>query len=313
MTVDNITRISVVGAGLMGHGIAQEFALAGYRVSLHDVSAERLQRAAGDIEANLRLLVSLDLATEEQIGDLPASIDMSTDLGQVVGNADLVVEAVSEDLALKQQIFADLDRLCPPHAILAGNSSSFMPSSYAGATSRPDRVLGTHYFNPPYLVPLVEIIRHDATSQDTVTTVYDLLTSVGKQPIVQQKEVPGFVANRLQMALLREALWLVRNGAATHRDVDTAISSSIGRRWAVAGIFELFDLAGWDIVAAACAAIVPSLDSSSEMVAELRAQVERGDLGAKSGKGVYEWTPEAVAHLKQRLGQALTTRARMTH
>jgi 3-hydroxybutyryl-CoA dehydrogenase len=311
MMAHDVNRIAVIGAGLMGHGIAQEFALAGYTVALQDIDGERLQQVPGAIRANLDLLVSLGLATAEHTRAVPESIALSTDLAVVVRDADLVVEAAPEDLTLKQGLFAELDRLCPPHTILASNSSSYLPSSYAAVTARPDRVLGTHYFNPPYLVPLVEVIRHDATSQQTVATMVDLLSRLGKRPIVLQKEAPGFVANRLQMALLREALWLVRNGIATPREVDAAITGSIGRRWAVAGIFELFDLAGWDIVAAASEAMMPSLDSSADMLADLREWVERGDLGAKAGRGVYEWTPDEVARVRERLGRAMAALARL--
>lgn len=305
MPTDAITRIAVVGAGLMGHGIAQDFALAGYPVSLHDIGDDRLRQALASIRTNLHALATIGRVTPAQVASVPAAIRTTTVLRDAVAEADVVIEAVLEDLALKQRVFAELDRLCPPHTLLASNTSSFLPSSYAAATQRPEKVLGAHYFNPPYLIPLVELIRSAATSEETVTAMYDLLITVGKQPIVEQKEVPGFVANRLQAALLQEALWLVQHGVATPQDVDRAITTSIGRRWAVAGVFEVFDLNGWDTVSAVYAQVIPHLEATSAVLTLLHEKVARGELGVKAGKGFYDWTPEAVEEMKERISHAL--------
>jgi len=163
----------------------------------------------------------------------------------------VVIEAVFEQLELKLEVFEQLDRLCPARTVLASNSSTLWPSKLAAATRRPAQVLIAHYFNPPYLLPLVELVRNPATSDATVDTMYGLLTRVGKKPAIVQKEVVGFIGNRLQAALFREALSLVERGIASAEDVDTVVKNGFGRRYAAAGPFEIWELAGWDFILAA--------------------------------------------------------------
>jgi 3-hydroxybutyryl-CoA dehydrogenase len=172
-------------------------------------------------------------------------------------------------------------------------------------------VLIAHYFNPPYLLPLVELVRHPATSDATVATMHDLLTKVGKKPAIVQKEVVGFIGNRLQAALFREAISLVERGIASAQDVDTVVKNGFGRRYAAAGPFEVWELAGWDFILAASRYLTPTLESSSEISALLQEKVARGELGTKTGQGFYEWTPESVEALKKRIGQALATIAQL--
>lgn len=305
MNVDEIRKLAIVGAGLMGHGIAQEFALAGYEVHLCDLTEDKLKQAIKNIQANLQMLVQIGTIAQKQAESVLANIHPGTELKEAVAKADVVIEAVFEDLELKRELFQKLDRLCPEHTILASNTSSLMPSSLASATQRPDKVLVTHYFNPPYLLPLVEIVRHQATSDETVTTIYDLLTRVGKSPAIVRKEVPGFVGNRLQAALFREALSIVEQGIATPQDVDVVVKTGFGRRYAAAGPFEVFEMAGWDLVLAVAQYLYPDLESSTEIPAILSDKVETGQLGLKTGKGFYDWTPESADALRQRMGQVL--------
>jgi len=251
------------------------------------------------------MLINIGLITPQQADLVPTKIHTTTVLKDAVKDADLVIESVYEDLALKQRIFKELDQLCPQHIILVSGTSTLPLSELQSVTNRPDRVLLANYSNPPYLIPLVEIMRNESTSDETVKTVYDLLTKIGKHPVIIQKEVPGFVANRLQGALLREALWLVQKGYVTPRDVDTIMKTSIGRRWSVAGPFEVFELAGWDLVLAAVSYLLPYLESSPEVPPLLKQKVEQGELGVKTGKGFYEWTPESAEALRQRIAQAL--------
>ncbi len=311
MNVADIRRIAVVGAGLMGHGIAQEFALAGYAVHLHDLSTEKLQQAISAMQANLQRLTDLGLVTPAQRAAVGQNIHPSTRLAEVVADADVVIEAVFEQLELKQAVFQELDQLSPARTILASNTSTLLPSKLAAVTHRPDRVLIAHYFNPPYLVPLVELVRHPTTAEATVATMYELLTRLGKKPAIVQKEVPGFIANRLQMALLREALALVEQGVASAADVDTVVTSGFGRRYAAAGPFAVWELAGWDFILAASRNVTPTLASAPDMSPVLTAKVASGELGAKTGKGFYDWTPESVEALKRRIGQALATIAKL--
>lgn len=305
-----VRQIAVVGAGLMGHGIAQDFAAHGYEVRLHDRTDEHLQAAVRNVEGNLEMLAQAGLLTHPQAATARANIEFTIDLRYAAGEADLVVEAVYEDLPLKQQVFRDLDAVCPAHAILASNTSSFMPSLIASATGRPDKVLIAHYFSPPYLVPLVELVPGPSTSDETVTTMHALLMGVGKRPVVVRKEAPGFVGNRLQAALMREAVAIVEEGIASPEEVDAIVRYGFGRRLAAAGPFEVFDAAGWDVAAAVAEQLFPEIASSPEVPASIRERVDRGELGLKTGRGFHDWTPEKAAALRARIGRALIEIAR---
>jgi 3-hydroxybutyryl-CoA dehydrogenase len=309
MSFQEIRRIAVVGAGFMGHGIGQEFALAGYPVTLHDLTPEKLQMALQGIESNLRQLAEWGLVAENQIGPAMARIGTSVRLSEAVEDADLVIEAVFERLEVKLQVFRDLDALCPPHVILASNTSSHLPSVLAAATSRPDKVLVAHYFYPPSLLPLVEIVPGGETGTQTVAAVYDLMKAIGKSPIVVQKEAYGFIANRLQFALQREALSIVEQGIATAQDVDIAVRDGFGRRLAVAGPFEIAEPIGWDLELQIQRYLLPHLASSPEPSKLLVDKVARGELGTKSGRGFYEWTPESAEAWRKRMSRALARTA----
>lgn len=300
-----IRRIGIVGAGLMGRRIAQEFALSGYPVHLHDLNEEQLQEACRSFETAQDMARARGQANGTEAGKALTAIHCSTDLEEVATQADIVIEAVVEDLEVKQKVFADLDRWCPAETILASNTSTLLPTWLASATSRPDKVLVTHYFNPPHLLPLVEIVRGQETSDETVSTVFALLLRLGKKPAIVQREVPGFIGNRLQAALLREAISIVEQGIATPQDVDTVIKNGFGRRLAVAGVFEVFELAGWDLVQAVARNLLPEIESSKEVPLLLNEKVQRGELGIKTGQGFYSWTPEAAEELTQRISRAL--------
>lgn len=302
----HIKSIAVIGAGVMGHAIAQEFAVAGYDVRLTARSEESLSRAMDRVRENVKRLQAMGNLNEDEGRQATQNIRTSVSLAETVDSVDIVMEYVFEDIDIKREMFAELDRLCPPYTILATGTSSLMPSDLATATLRPDKVLAAHYANPPYLLPFVEIVGAKGCSQESIQTVVDLLTGMGKQPVVLQKEVPGFAAMRLQGALLREALWLVEKGVLTPADVDTIIKTGIGRRWSVAGVFEVFELAGWDLLAGIAEWLFPHLENSPEVPPVLRAGVERGDLGVKTGKGFYEWTPESEETLRRRIASALT-------
>jgi 3-hydroxybutyryl-CoA dehydrogenase len=306
-----VHRVLVVGAGLMGHGIAQDFAAGGYAVQLYDRAQQGLDQALENIRNSLTLLQRVGQLTPEQANATLSRIRTGTQLDDLAASADLVVEAVAEDLALKQQIFRALDRASPPHAILASTTSALLPSALAAATRRPERVLVAHYFNPPALMPLVELVRGPETSDETVDTLRNVLVQLGKRPAVVQKEVPGFIGNRLQAALAREAMSLVERGVATPADVDTVIKYSFGRRLGAAGVFEIADLAGLDLYLSDAEPLLKVLESSSEVSSALRTKVARGDLGVKSGQGFYTWTPESAAALQTRIGQALVALSRV--
>ena len=307
-----IDEIAVVGAGLMGHGIALEFAVAGHQVRLNDVSDERLQEALGSIDASLELLARTGLVTERDATLAKQRIETASSLEQAVEHADLVIEAVSEDLELKTDVFRRMDRACDEDVVLASNTSSFMPSQLAAATSRPQRVLVAHYFNPPYLLPLVEVVPGPETGADVVEQVVGLLESVGKRPVVLRRELPGFVVNRLQTALQREALSIVEAGVASPEDIDVMVRNSFGRRLAAAGPFEVFDAAGWDVISAVMAQLLPNLETSAEVPTLVKNAVKRGDLGVKSGRGFYRWDAESQVKFRQRMAETLATIERLS-
>ena len=300
-----VRRIAVIGAGTMGHGIALEFAAFGYDVALHDRDAAQLERATTGIAEGLARLVQVGRIPAQAAQDAPNRIAMGTDLAAAATGRDLVIEAVAEDLAIKQALFRQLDSLAPPHAILASNTSTFMPSLLAAETNRPDKVLVAHYFNPPHLLPLVELVRGGGTSEETITTLRELYQGIGKAPAVVQKEAPGFVGNRIQAAIFREALAIVAGGIASIEDVDAIVRNGFGRRLGVAGPFEIADAAGLDVKLAVCEQLFPAIESSVETPALLREIVARGDLGTKTGRGYYEWTAESASALRQRITRGL--------
>ena len=300
-----ITNIAVIGAGLMGHGIAQEFAGAGYQVQLHDITEETLDNARVQISKNLTLLAENDVIQKTSIPETKQRILTTVNLDVAVETADFVVEAVSENLPLKQQIFEELDSLCQSHTILASNTTALMPSQIGANTKRADKILNTHYFNPPYLIPLVELIRSPDTSDETVSVTFDLLTSIGKTPAIIEKEALGFVGPRLQAALIREAFAIVEQGIASAETVDLVVRNSFGRRLSVAGPFEVFELAGWDLVLDAFEELYKDLNSSFEINPLLREMVKSDKLGVKSGEGFYQWSEERQQALRNRMSQAL--------
>lgn len=301
----DIQRVSVVGAGLLGHGIAQEFAVAGFEVTLTDLSDEILNKAKASIRTNLSTLSKSGLVDSLALENIPDNITYTSSLDSAVEQADLVVEAISENLELKQKLFYELDKLTPRHSILASNSSTFMPSSLASHTTRPGNVLVCHYFNPPYLIPLVEIVRHEGTVDEVVNKMHDLYRYMGKEPVVVNKEALGFIGNRLQAALFRECLSLVDKGVASPEDVDSVVRNGFGRRLSKEGPFTIADIAGLDVYAALMSYILPDLDNSVVPNKLLSQEVNSGNLGLKTGEGFYEWPPQDVIEVREGLASAL--------
>jgi len=283
-------RIAVIGAGLMGHGIAQVFALSGHDVSIHDSVAANLDSVKPRILANLRGL-----------GDDVAAVDRvqpTGDLAAAVHEADYVVEAVLEDLALKQRLFLEVERNVRPHTILASNTSVIPITKIMEGLRDRSRALGTHWWNPPYLVPLVEVIGTQWTSQQAINWTIDLHKAAGKMPVHVKKDVPGFVGNRLQHALWREAVALVERGICDAQTVDTVVKASFGRRLAVLGPLENADLVGTDLTLVIHKTVLPDIDSRPHPSPYLEALVGAGKLGFKSGEGFRAWSAEAQAALR---------------
>jgi 3-hydroxybutyryl-CoA dehydrogenase len=306
MMATNIRHAAVIGAGTMGHGIGSDLARAGLEVVLCDLSAERLQLARSRIERGLEEFVGWGLLADGEVSQVLARIRTTTSLLDAVADADLVIEAVYENLELKREVFRQLDALCAEHTILASNTSSYRPGLLAQVTGRPDRVVVAHFFYPPPLMPLVEIVRGPHTSMETVEAVRRTLEAAGKSPIVLHKEAAGFLANRLQMALLREALFIVEQGIASAQDVDTAVHQGFGRRLAVVGPIELAEVQdGWHVIREIERQILPDLDASRQPPLLLDEKITHGELGPASGRGFYEWTAGKVQNWEAKLGSAL--------
>ncbi|MCL5961889.1 MAG: 3-hydroxyacyl-CoA dehydrogenase family protein [Chloroflexi bacterium] len=296
---EGIDRVAVVGAGLMGHGIAQVFTQAGYLVTLQDVRPDLVETAVDSVASNLALFVRNEILTPELARAATARLSATIDLTEAVEQADLVIEAIYEDIALKQKLFQDLDQLTPAHAILASNSSCLSIEDMASVTSRPDRVVAMHFWNPPHVLPLVEIAPASRTSQQTVETVRRILAAAGKKPVLLRRDTPGYIGNRLQFALVREAISIVEQGIADPEEVDIALKTGFGRRLGVTGVFQTADLGGLDLFLAISRFLLPKLENSPTPPPLLEQKVRDGEFGVKSGKGFYDWTPETIAAVKE--------------
>lgn len=283
-----VKTVAIVGAGTMGHSLAQVFAQGGYAVRLTDINEAILSKARRLIASNLRTLAETGSFPQEEI---PAALDRirtTTCVEEAGRDADLVIEAAVEDIDTKKDLFKILDRVCPAHAVLASNTSYLNIFEFV-ETSRPANVLITHWFAPPHIIPLVEIVCGPKTSRETVDTVRDLLLQLGKKPIVIKKFLPGFIANRLQSALTQEVLFLIDNGYAAPEDVDAAAQNSFAMRMPVLGLVKRFDFAGLDLTQKILRNRQyepPRLIDHSPSVDRLVAQ---GKLGAKTGCGFYDY------------------------
>lgn len=290
-------RIAVIGAGLMGHGIAQVFALAGHDVTIYDSVAASLESAKTRILTNLK-----------DLGDDPKAVERITpesNLAKAVREADYVVEAVLEDLPLKQKMFAAIEQHVRPDTILASNTSVIPITKIMQGLKRPERALGTHWWNPPFLVPLVEVIETQWTSPQAVDFTMKLHAAAGKKPAHVKKDVPGFIGNRLQHALWREAIALVEQGICDAETVDNVIKTAFGRRLAVLGPLENADMVGTDLTLAIHKIVLPDIDSRRSPSPYLEKLVQDGKLGFKSGEGFRKWSPQQQAELRLKVLQHL--------
>ena len=285
--------VAIIGAGLMGHGIAQVFARAGHPVRIQDPVEAMLASVHERIRRNLSDL-GQDLEAAERVS-------VHASLSEAVAGADFVFEAGPENLALKQQIFASIEAAAAPAAILASNTSVIPITQIMSRLRDPSRALGTHWWNPPFLVPLVEVIRTASTSTACMQTMTALLTAAGKTPVTVDKDVPGFVGNRLQHALWREAIALVQEGVCDARTVDTVVKASFGRRLAVLGPLENADLVGTDLTLAIHETVLPHLDRTPGPLPLLQRLVQEGKLGMKCGEGFQRWSVEQQVALRARV------------
>lgn len=278
-------KIFVIGAGTMGAGIVQAFAQKGYEVIVRDIKDEFVERGLTGINKNLSKLVSKGKMTEETKEDILSRISGTTDMN-LAADCDLVVEAAIENMKIKKEIFAELDKICKPETILASNTSSLSITEVASATGRPEKVIGMHFFNPAPVMKLVEIIRGMATSQETFDAVKELSLAIGKEP-VEVAEAPGFVVNRILIPMINEASFILQEGIASVEDIDTAMKFGANHPM---GPLALGDLIGLDV----CLAIMDVLynetgDNKYRASSTLRKYVRAGWLGRKTGRGFYNY------------------------
>jgi 3-hydroxybutyryl-CoA dehydrogenase len=298
-------QITVVGAGLMGHGMAQIFAVHGHKVWLVDVNDDLLHSAKDRIRANLTNMhqYGIEIGPIEDILD---KINITANLGTACKGSAFVFEAVFEDLDLKQRTFADLDHRCPSDVILCSNTSVISITEIAEKSEHRERIVGTHFWNPPYLIPLVEVVRAEESTDWCITATYDLLKRVGKHPVHVHKDVPGFVGNRLQHALWREAFAIIDEGICDPATVDEVICNGFGLRLPILGPVETADMVGLDLTLAIHNYILKYINADPTPSTTLQTKVEKGELGFKTGSGFMEWSESGIAESRKRLVDYLT-------
>ncbi len=303
-------HIAVVGAGLMGHGIAQVFAAKGNEVALTDTDPGVLAGAVAKIRSNLIFLASHGIGVEEDVESTVRNIRSTSDLGDAVRGARFVIEAVPESAALKQGLLQAIEGFVAPATILATNTSVISITEIAAKVKKRERIVGTHFWNPPCLIPLVEVVPGKYTSSEVVDYAFDLLKTAGQHPVKIRKDVPGCVGNRLQHALWREAMSIVEQGIADPATVDDVVKNSFGIRMPVLAPLETADMVGLDLTLQIHDYILRHIDRSQVSSPVLRDKVQKGELGFKAGRGFYEWDKESMGQCRKRLAEHLIGRNR---
>src|SRR5215211_9010732 len=305
MTENSVEKVAVVGAGTMGPGMAATFARNGFDTALYDVKPEQLEKARGTVDFVYATLTGGGFMTAEDADAGRARIISTTDLAAALDGASFVVETVPEQKALKQQVFKDLEAQVADDVILASNTSGIPITDLASVTRVPSRVVGMHWSNPPHLIPVIEVIRGEQTSEETAQQTVELVKSIGMVPAIVDRDVPGFVENRILYAIMREALHLLDEGVASAQDIDTITKWGIGYKLAVIGPLELLDVAGLDIYTAVASYLNKDLSNNTGISSTVTSKVEEGKLGIKTQGGLFEYTPEQIQELQQRRGRLL--------
>lgn len=299
-----IKKVAVLGSGLMGNGLVQVFAK-DKDTSVVLRSRSKKQNPLDGVRSNLDILIANDAMDEEEAGAILSRISFTDDMEEALTDTDLVVECVLEDMEIKQNLFRDIEPLCKDTCILATNTSVMSITDIAKKTENKSRVVGTHFWNPPYLIPLVEVIKGKETSMEVLDATYDYLQKIGKKPVKCMKDVQGFIANRLQHAIWREALSIVENGIADAATVDESLKYGPGLRWPHLGILENVDMIGTDLSLSIQRGVIPYLEDSHEPSKLLEKLVEEGKLGFKTGEGYQKWTEEQIAASNRSLREYL--------
>lgn len=292
MKVSDIKTIGIIGAGVMGPGIAEIFAIFGavhdFKIILYDISKNALNNANMRLKADIIRISSTGLYSQEDLNRARQRINTTNDYTSLQ-ESQLIIEAVPEDLELKCKVFNSLDDLMPSSTIFTTNSSGLSVTKIAKATNRPNLVIGTHFMNPPILMPLVEVVKGETTSNDTVEVVMRLLSDVNKRPVLVQKDIPGYVHNRLQAAVFRELMFLLENEIMSKDDLETTVRYGLGLRLPVMKAFEMVDLMGLDTISKVLTYLYPELNQSIEPPSFLEKMIKEGRLGVKTGLGFHNY------------------------
>ncbi len=299
VTIDSIRTIGVAGAGIMGSGITQVFTQNGYDAILYDLTDEILRGAMDRIWLNQKSLIERDLLSETGAAEARNRLTPTTDR-EDLRDVDFLVEAITERIDIKKDFLGTMDGLVKEEAIFVSNTSGLSITKIAEKMERKGQFAGMHWWNPPYLVPLVEVIKGDQTTEETAKLVINLSTKVGKKAVLVLKDAPGFIGNRLQFALFREAIHIVERGIASPEDVDTAMKMGLGFRLPIIGPFETADLGGLDTFLAISNYLFKEISSQIEASPWLKKLVEKNHLGVKTGKGFYDYPGDTARRVIQR-------------
>lgn len=281
-------KIAVIGAGIMGHGIAQIMAQGGKEVILNDVSEAVLNKAKIKVEESIQMLVDNDLLLAEQGRLAAGKIKYSTNINDVA-DADLIFEVVPEKMPIKESIFNQLAAICKKDAVWATNTSGIPINTLAALTDRAELFVGAHFFQPAHLVPLVEVIQGDKTKAEVIEAMMTLLREVGKSPVHVKMDIPGFIGNRLQHAIAREAMSLLQKGVASAEDIDMVVKTSLAIRMVFTGPIQQRDFNGLDTHLSITEYLYKDLENTTVPLEILQNKVQAGNLGLKTGKGFYDW------------------------
>jgi 3-hydroxybutyryl-CoA dehydrogenase len=298
-------KLSIIGCGTMGHSIALAAAWAGMNVKVSGVNEEDITKASKGLHNKINVMVENELFDEGEAKEIISRIKFVTSLQEVVEDATFIIEAIPEVIEMKHQLYKELEQLVGENVVIASNTSGFTPTSLAAAAEHPGRFIVTHFWNPGHLIPLVEVVKGEQTNQDTIERAMNLMRSMKKQPIFLHKEIPGFIGNRLQYALFREAQSLLDEGVATKEDIDAAVTYSIGRRLPITGPLMTADMGGLDVFSAISNYLFEDLSTARRSGKVLTSLVDEGKIGDKSGEGFYVWDETSSKKLNAEREQTL--------
>ncbi len=298
-------KVAVIGSGTMGPGMAATFARKGFETTLFDIKPEQLEKAKGAVDFVYTTLTNGGFMTGEEADAGRGRLTFTDDLATALDGAEFVVETVPERKDIKQQVYQQIEALVGDDVVIASNTSGIPISDIASVTKQPGRVVGMHWSNPPHLIPVIEVIRGAQTSDETANATVAMVEAIGMVPAIVDKDIAGFVENRILYAIMREALHLLDEGVASAEAIDTITKWGIGYKLAVIGPLELLDVAGLDIYNSVASYLNADLNASSEISSTVTSKVAEGKLGMKTQGGLFEYTPEKIQQLQQQRGRKL--------